>query len=158
MSTSAAEGSRPVSLKLSMVLTSRYDINDTRIRGLRPRCHTFESNEMKIHQPMQTNNSRSSSDDDFSAENGIASDDDGDYDDEETDDKVSCDTKDYEDNDCVSDDIRTITEDNDEETDAESMDEESRDVSYQLEYLQNEAMEKLSTNFRLLNIGSIHDK
>ena len=104
---------------------------------------------------MQTNNSRSSSDDHFSAENDIAPDDD---DDEETDDKVSCDTKEYEENDCINDDIRTITEDNDEETDVESMDEEPGAVSYELEYHQNEAMEKLSTTFLLLNIYSIHDK
>ncbi|CAF4583278.1 unnamed protein product, partial [Rotaria socialis] len=38
------------------------------------------------------------------------------------------------------------------------MDEESDDVSYDLEYHQNEAIEKLSTIFRLLNIKSIQDK
>ena len=155
MSASAAEGSRPVSLKLSMVLTSRYDINDTRIRWLCPRCYTFESNEMKIHHPMQAYNNRSSSDHEFSAENDAASDDD---DDDETDDKVSCDTEEYEDNNYINDDLRTMTKDNGEETNVESMDEGPGDVPCDLEYHQNEAMEKLSTTFRLLNMDPIHDK
>ena len=45
----------------------------------------------------------------------------------------------------------------DKENDPESMDEELDDT-YDLEYHQNEAMEKLSTIFKLLNIDPIHDK
>ncbi|CAF1075168.1 unnamed protein product [Didymodactylos carnosus] len=40
----------------------------------------------------------------------------------------------------------------------ESMDEESDNVSYDLEHQQNEAMEKLPTIFQLMNIAPIHDK
>ena len=52
---------------------------------------------------MQTNYNRSYSNDEFSAENDITSDD------KETDDKVSCHTEEYEDNNCMNDDIRTMT-------------------------------------------------
>ena len=45
----------------------------------------------------------------------------------------------------------------DKENDPESMDEELDDT-YDLEYHQNQAMEKLSTIFKLLNIPPIHDK
>ena len=47
---------------------SQYDIADTRIRWFSPRCHMLESNEMKIHQPMQINNNRTPTDDGSTAE------------------------------------------------------------------------------------------
>lgn len=49
-------------------------------------------------------------------------------------------------------------EDSDEEIESESMDEEPGDVSFVLEYRQNEAMEELSSVFRFFNIDPIHDK
>ncbi|CAF2758890.1 unnamed protein product [Rotaria sp. Silwood2] len=142
-STSRAKGVRAVSLKLSMFLISRYDITDTRVHWLCHRCHTLESNEMKIHQPMQINNNRSLTDDEYAVED-ISS---GEDDDEEDEDNVY-----------MNDNMKVETKDNDEETDAESTDEESDDGSYNLEYHQNEAIEKLSTVFRLLNINPIHNK
>ena len=105
---------------------------------------------------MQAYNNRSSSDREFSAENDAASDDDDD--DDEIDDKVAWDTEEYEDNNYINDDLRTMTKDNDEETNVESMDEEPGDIPCDLEYHQSEAMEKLSTIFRLLNMSPIHDK
>ncbi|CAF1242903.1 unnamed protein product [Rotaria sp. Silwood1] len=136
-STSEAKGVRAVSLKLSMFLISRYDITDTRVHWLCPRCHTLESNEMKIHQPMQINNNRSLTDDEYTIED-ISS---GEEDDEEdADEEVSYDNLEDEDNVYMNDNMEAETKDNDEETDAESMDEESDDVSYDLEYHQNEAI------------------
>lgn len=153
-STSGPKGLRAVSLKLSMFLTTRYDTTDTRICWLCPRCHLLESNEMKIHQPMQINNNRGPSDDESTAED-IASDED---DDEDIDEETSCDNEDDEDNRYMDDDTGAETKENDEETDVQSMDEQPSDVSYDLQYYQNEAMEKLSTVFRLLSIDPIHDK
>ena len=63
-------------------------------------------------------------------------------------DGMETESKDDDDSQCMTDG----------ETDPESMDEELGDVSYDLEYQQNEAMEKLSTIFRLLNIDPVHDK
>jgi hypothetical protein len=85
-----------------MFIMSRYDITDTRIQWLCPRCHTLESNEIKIHQPMQTNNNRRSSDDESTAED-IASDED---DDEDIEEEVSSDNEDDEDNDYMNDDMK----------------------------------------------------
>ncbi len=47
---------------------------------------------------------------------------------------------------------------NGEATDSESIDEESDNVSYELEYQKNKAVEQLSTIFGLFNIDPIHDK
>ncbi|CAF3709566.1 unnamed protein product, partial [Rotaria socialis] len=149
-STSGAKGVRVVSLKLSMFLISRYGITDTRVHWLCPRCHTLESSELKIHQPMRINNNRSLTDDGYTVED-ISS---GEDDDEE----VSYDTLEDEDNAYMNDSMEGDTKDNDEGTDAESMDEESDYVSYDLEYQKKKAIEKLSTIFRLLDIKPIHDK
>ena len=42
MFTTESKGLRTVSSKLSMFLTSRYDITGTRIHWLCPRCYTLE--------------------------------------------------------------------------------------------------------------------
>ena len=128
---------RPVSLKLSIFLTSWYDINDTRIGWLCAKRGIFESNEMEIHQPMQTNNNRSPNDDEFRAEDDITSDED---DDEEIDIQVSFGNEEYEDNDYMNDNMKTMAQDDDEESDAESIDGEPGDVSCELECHQNEAI------------------
>ncbi len=54
-----------------------------------------------------------------------------------------------------SDNILCVT---DEETNPEAMDEESGDITYDLEYRQNEAMKNLSSIFKFLDIDPIHDK
>ncbi|CAF4942860.1 unnamed protein product [Rotaria socialis] len=153
---SGAKGVRAVSLKLSMSLISRYDITDTRVHWLCPRCHTLESSELKIHQPMQINNNRSLTDAEYTVEDISSGEDDDDE--EDADEEISYDNLEDEDNVYMNDNMEAEIKDNDKETDAESMDEESDDVSYDLEYHQNEAIEKLSTIFRLLNIKSIQDK
>ena len=152
-SKSIAKGGKAVSLKLSTFLMSQYDIADTRIRWLCPRCHMLESNEMKIRQPMQINNNRTPTDDESTAEDTSSDE----NDDEEGIEEVSYDNEEEEDNNYSNEDMETETKDSDEENDDEenddeSMDEDSGDVSDDLEYHQNEAMEKLSTIFRLLNI------
>ncbi|CAF4623453.1 unnamed protein product [Rotaria socialis] len=153
--TSGAKGVRAVSLKLSMSLISRYDITDTRVHWLCPRCHTLESSELKIHQPMQINNNRSLTDTEYTVEDISSGEDDDDE--EDADEEISYDNLEDEDV-YMNDNMEAEIKDNDKETDAEPMDEESDDVSYDLEYHQNEAIEKLSTIFRLLNIKPIQDK
>lgn len=153
-SKSITKGGKAVSLKLSTFLMSQYDIADTRIRWLCPRCHMLESYEMKIRQPMQINNSRTATDDESTTEDTSSDEDD----DEEGIEEVSYDNEENEDNSYSNDDMEAESNDNNEEVDDESMQEDSGDVFADLEYHQNEAIEKLSTIFRLLNIDSIHDK
>ena len=133
---------------------TQYDIADTRIRWLCPRCHMLESNEMKIRQPMQINNNRTPTDDESTAEDTSSDE----NDDEEGIEEVSYDNEENKDNSHANGNMETETNDDDDEVDDESMEEDSGDVFDDLEYHQNEAMEKLSTIFRLLNIDSIHDK
>lgn len=155
-----AKGVVPVCSELSTFLLSRYDGIDVRVRWLCPRCHAVELKEMKIHQPMESSNSRSSSEDESTAEDLSSGDDDEisdevDHDNDKDEGDVQMDngseaqSKDDDDDDPLRTDDR--------ENDPESMDEESDDT-YDLEYHQNEAMEKLSTIFKLLNIDPIHDK
>ena len=153
-SKSGAKGVRAVSLKLFMFLMSRYDIADTRFRWFCPRCHTLESNEMKIRQPMQINNNRTPTDDESTADDTSSDE----NDDEEGIEEVSYDNEEDEDNNSSNDDMETETNDNDEEIDDESMDEDPDDAYDDLECHQNEATEKLSAIYRLLNIDPIHDK
>ncbi|CAF3305531.1 unnamed protein product [Rotaria socialis] len=149
-STSGVKGVRAISLKLSMFLISQYDITDIRVHWLCPICHTLESSELIIHQPMQINNDRSLTDDGYTVEDIPSVEDD--------EEEVSYGNQEDEDNVYMNDSMEAEIKDNDEETDVESMHEESDEVSYDLEYHQNEAIEKLSTIFRLLNIKQIHDK
>ncbi|CAF1081291.1 unnamed protein product [Didymodactylos carnosus] len=117
-----AKGGKAVSFKLSTFLLSQYDILNTRVRWLCPRCHMLESNEMKIRQPMQINNNRSSTDDESTAED-IPSDE---NDDEDGTEEVSYDNEEDEDNSYSNVDMETETNDNNEETDDESMEEGSK--------------------------------
>ncbi|CAF3416741.1 unnamed protein product [Rotaria socialis] len=133
-----------------MFLISQYDITDIRVQWLCPICHTLESSELIIHQPMQINNDRSLTDDGYTVEDIPSVEDD--------EEEVSYGNQEDEDNVYMNDSMEAEIKDNDEETDVESMHEESDEVSYDLEYHQNEAIEKLSTIFRLLNIKQIHDK
>ena len=153
-SKSIAKGGKAVSLKLSTFLMSQYDISDTRIRWLCPRCHMSESNEMKIRQPIQVNSNRTLTDDESTSEDTCSDK----NDDEERIEEVSDDNEEDEDNSYSNDDMETETNDNNEEIDDESMEEDSGDAFDDLEYHQNKAMEKLSAIFRLLNMDSIHDK
>ena len=160
-SATGAKGVVPVCSELSTFLTSRYDGINARVRWLCPRCHAVELKEMKIHQPMESSNSRSSSEDESTAEDlssgdGDAISDEVDHDNDEDEGDVQMDNgveaKSKDDDD--GDDILRIA---DKVNGPESMDEELDDT-YDLEYNQNEAMEKLSTIFKLLNIDPIHDK
>ena len=67
-----------------------------------------------------------------------------------------------DDDESMTEDIDSDENDNDLEEEIkgapEDTDEEPGDVSFDLEYRQNEVMEKLSTVFRLLNVGPIHVK
>ena len=57
-----------VSLQLSKILISQYDVAYSRICWLCPRCHAFESKKMTTHQSMEFNDDESSSDDEFMTE------------------------------------------------------------------------------------------
>ena len=74
-----------VSLELSMFLTSRYDVTVSRFRWLCPRCHTFESKEMKNHQAMKTTNDRSPNADESMEEDFDSDEDDQDNEDDQED-------------------------------------------------------------------------
>ena len=145
MSTSKPKGLRAVSSKLSMFLTSRYDITETRIHWLCPRCHTLESKEMN-NRTMEMDTDRNDDDDESMTEDIDSDENDSDNDFE------------GENNNYIDKEIEGTPEDSDEVTDSELMDEEPGDVLFDLEYRQNEAMEKLSTVFRLFNLDPIHDK
>lgn len=162
-SATGAKGVVPVCSELSTFLASRYDGIDVRVRWLCPRCHAVEWREMKIHQPMESSNSPSSSEDESTTEDLSSGDDDAisdevDHDEDEDEDEGDVRMEngaeaESKDDDC-DDEILLI---DDKENDPESMDEELDDT-YDLEYHQNEAMEKLSIIFKLLNIDPIHDK
>lgn len=126
-----------------MFLTSRYNTIDNHIHWLCPRCHTLESQEMN-NQTMDMNTDQSDNDHGSITEDTASDESDNDLE--------------GENNGYINDEIEGAPEDSDDETDSESMDEEPGDVSFDLEYRQNEAMEKLSTVFRLFNIDPIHDK
>lgn len=90
-----------------------------------------------------------------SANESMGEDFDSDLDD--TEEEGPCDNEQDEGNSYMNDGMETVSRD-EEETDPQSMDEELGDVSYDLKYQQNEAIEKLSTIFCLFNIDPIHDK
>ena len=141
-----------------MFLTDRYDTMDVRIRWLCPRCHAFESKEMKNHQTMEDTNSRSSSDDESIAESSFSDDNvDGEVGKESEENAGSVDMNNWSETRSKGDNA-DLSCTSDEETDPESMNEEPADMPYDLEYQQNEAMDKLRTIFQLFNIDPIHDK
>jgi hypothetical protein len=160
-SATGAKGVVPVCSQLSTFLSSRYEGIDVKVRWLCPRCHAVDLKEMKIHQPMESSNSRSSSEDESTAEDLSSGDDaeisdEVDHDNDEDEGSVQMDNDaeaESKDDDYDHDPWRI----DDKENDPESMDKEL-DHTYDLEYHQNEAMEKLSTIFKLLNIDPIHDK
>jgi hypothetical protein len=147
-----------------MFLISRYDTADDRIRWLCPKCHAFEGKEVMIHQPMEFNDDQSSSDDELMAEDFPVDGDDN------NDDNVNVEFENVneEDERSYQMDSGIIAESKEDEndspctngeaTDSESMDEESDNVSYDLEYQKNKAVKQLSTIFGLFNIDPIHDK
>jgi hypothetical protein len=162
-SASSAKGTIPVSSQLSKFLISQYDLTDTHIRWLCPKCHSFETKDMENYEPMETTGSRSSSDNQSVRENSHTEDDDSiqegeiDYDNQEDKDHDYTDS-DMEDESMDDDDNDDHLCMNDDEDDPESMDDEPEDDSHDLAYQQKEAMKKLSTIFQLLNIAPIHDK
>ena len=157
-----------VSLQLSKFLVSRYNMIETRMRWLCPRCHAFESKEMTAHQAMQVNdNEVSSQNDDDDAmmvevlDNYVTKDDghaneelnEGEEEEKEED-NAQMDSGFMN----QSKEIDHESLDMDEKsTDCESMDEEGA-VSYDHEYRKSKAVEQLSGVFELLKIEPIHDK
>lgn len=162
-------GSMAVSLDLSKFLISRYNMIESRVRWLCPRCHAFEFKEMMFYQPSEMSDNEISTDDDNDVvmvetpENCVTNDDDqefkelndGDDEDEE------------EDNSLMDSGFMNQSKENDDDsldmdeksTDRESMDEEEEDVIlYEQEYRRNKAVEQLSAVFELLQIEPIHDK
>lgn len=166
-STRMPKGIKAVSLQLSNVLISQYDVAHNRIRWLCPRCHTFESKKMMTYQSMEVNDDESSSDEEFMTEGS----------------PINQNKNDDDDNDAVNMDVNELNEevkqnphmdsgiiaesdDNDDKsrhmdegtTDPESMNEETDHVFYELEHKKDKAMEELSAVFELLNIDPIHDR
>ena len=67
-STRVPKGVVAMPSQLSKFLTSEYDVADTRIGWLCPRCHAFESKKMMTHQSMELDNEESSTDDEVMTE------------------------------------------------------------------------------------------
>ena len=146
-----------------MVLISRYDAADDRIRWLCPRCHAFEWKETMTRQAMELSDHEGSNEDEAMTEDSFVHDD-------ENDDAVNVEFNDLneeeEQNPLMGSGIIAESKgDNDnlscmddKTADHESMDEETDHVSYELEYQKDKVMEQLSIIFKLLNIDSIHDK
>jgi hypothetical protein len=113
---------------------------------------------MNNHHTIEYMNSRSSSDNESIAESSFSDDqvnEEVGKESEENDDSVRMDN--WSDTGSIADNA-DLSYTSNEETDPQSMDEEAADMSYDLEYQQNKAMEKLTTIFQLFNIDPIHDK
>lgn len=149
MSASKPKGSRPVSLKLSLFLTSRYNIYDTRLRWLSPRCYRSELADMNS-QVMEIDIYENVDENEFFTEKVAPDMESDDFEDNDYD----CDANDGHLNEEINDD----QQDSDERSSSESIEEEPTDLSLDLEYRRNEAFEKLSSVFRMFNIDAIHDR
>jgi len=148
------KGLLAVSLQLSMFLVSRYNTTDSRIRWLCSRCHAFESKEMMIHQEVNLSDSESWIGDEVmmieSPDNG------GENDDNDANEEFSHLEEEKEHNSLM--DSGFIPESKANDDGSTGMDEDAGDVSYEIEYQKNKAMEQLSAVFELFQIEPIHDK
>ena len=111
---------------------------------------------MMTHQSMEVNNNESSTDDEVMKEGSPVNDD-----------KIDDDTVNVEFNDLNEEEkenphmgsgIIVESNDNDESTDPESMEEDRGHALYELEHQKDKAMEELSKIFELLDIDPIHDR
>ena len=118
-------------LRLSKFIRDQYDLGETKITMLCSRCHTLETKNMKEDESIEIEENYDSSDEEEKVE----------YDD-------------GDDNDNHDDDGNNNDDDSDDDNDDDSDD----DTLYELTLEQEEAMKKLSTIFRILNIDPIHDK
>ena len=124
---------RSVSLRLATFIRDRYDLDDVNVNGLCAKCHALENKQMELDAAMDVD------------ENINSNDDMSDYDEQE---QNSEEEEDANDEDCDNDDDDTT--DQDENSGDDSL--------YELTYQQQEAMEKLSNVFRMLNLSPIHDQ
>lgn len=145
----AARGDRKVSRELSHFLREQFgSINDP-IRWLCSRCQSSETKAMQSRSTSEAPVRRNLSNCKLSSDHASN--------DEEGDDN----TRESEENDEDSEDQSSIDEDvsmTNSEDDVESMDEDPVDDADSLSYQQDEAMKKLSSVFKLLNLGPIHDR
>lgn len=115
------------------------------IRWLCPRCNAIEVEAMKNKSPAESLGHRNS----MNQRSLTAS--------STPDDEDNQGTRETEDRSSMSDDQDNVPEP-DADSDAESMDDDQSESTYRLICLQQEAMKKLSSVFKLLNITPIHDK
>ena len=167
------KGVKAVSSELSKFLISQYDVPDTRICWLCPRCYTFESKKMMTHQSEKLNDNESSSDNESMIQGSPVNDDrnDDDYvnvefndlNEEEKknplmDSGITADSNDDDESPRADETTDPESPRVDETTDPESMDEDICHAFYELEHREEKAMEQLSNVFQLLNIDPIHDR
>ncbi|CAF3121768.1 unnamed protein product [Rotaria sp. Silwood2] len=114
-------------------MRGRYDLGDDNVTGLCAKCHAFEHQRMIENEAMDIDVQTNSNDDISNC-------------DEEEENKTEQEESDNDD-------------DNDEDGDDDSDEKESDDDSFhELTYQQQKAMETLSSIFRMLNVGPIHDR
>jgi hypothetical protein len=151
-SASVAKGTMTVSLELAKFLQNQYNLADNYIRWLCPNCHSSEIKTMRKHRSTKDHDDQTSSNNESLSEN--SSNDDQDDESEECEENE----EDEDEDQCEMDDDngeRSIAADND---DPESMDDEAGNDFHDLVFQQNQAVEKLSSIFQLLNISPIHDR
>ena len=143
-----ARGDMAVSLALSEFLREQYDTDSDRVSWLCPRCHSIETKEMTSKSPDE-DLGRQNSLNQRSSPTTSSIDDEDNHDTGEKEEQSSMDDDD--------DDYENVPE-SDREGDAESMEGDQMDGDYHFVYLQQQAMKKLSSIFKLLDIAPIHDK
>jgi hypothetical protein len=130
---------RSVSLRLATFIRDQYDLDDVNVNGLCAKCHALENKQMELDAAMDVD------------ENINSNDDMSDYNEKE---QNSEEEEDANNEDCDDDD-----DEDDDDDDTTNQDENSGDDSLdELTYQQQEAMEKLSNVFRMLNLSPIHDQ
>ncbi len=148
-----AKGNMPVSLELAKFLRNQYNLAGNYIRWLCPNCHSSETKTMRNHRSTKDHDDQTSSNNESVSENSSNDDQEDEPEESEEDDEVDEDEDQYKMDD--DNDERLMAADDD---DPESMDDEAVNDLHDLVFQQNQAAEKLSSIFQLLNISPIHDK
>ena len=148
-SASGARGDMSVSLELSYLLRDRFGAVNDPIRWLCPRCHSIETEAMQSRSAGEITDFRNSSSRKLSSDVPSK--------DEEDDDNIRESEEHDEDNEEQSSTDEDVSMSNSGD-DVESMDDDPADEAQILSYQQDEAMKKLSSVFKLLNLGPIHDR
>lgn len=124
---------RSVSSRLADFIRDQYDLDDVTVNGLCAKCHAFEVKQMNKDEVMEVEGDSRSNDE-------MSNSDEQEQDEEEIEEPDSDDH-------------------HEEHVDISDKDEQSSDESlYEITYQQQEAVDKLSNVFRILNMDPIHDQ